>query len=433
MEDWWTKAKASLLDEPSFGGHLIQRRYPRWRRRSRYAEYRQQMVDLVRSGRNQLAREFAVSAVDPELGRPGGPGRGSPKGARRRSVRSCAVCAGKSPAAGRADPEKQRPGSLGRRNRGVFRFMRAHRAEFRVTTMARVLGVSTSGFYGLKRPRRPGRSRTPLSPSGCGRFTPEGPTRMELADCGFAVSQARCQDAESGLAGMPPQADDDPSRRLGSPGAGVGSSWLRPRTTAHLTLAGFVYLSIVLRIQSIVGWAMNSSLATGLVLSALEMAIAQRRPECVIHHSDQGSQYRRSGTAADRTLDGFRRRLLRQRHGRELLRQPRVRAARQTTFRNHAAKAELFRRAQYPSSPFRDRNAHPSTSKRRTERPPDSLNTNCPRNRGNSRRMSPQRTRSNNSAGGRKEQKAQQRRTARRVLVPRRPRLIPGWTPQAGI
>ena len=32
----------------------------------------------------------------------------------------------------------------------------------------------------------------------------------------------------------------------------------------------------------------------------------------------------------------------------------------------------------------RSDNAHPSTSKRRTERPPDSLNTNCPRNRGNS-------------------------------------------------
>ena len=36
---------------------------------------------------------------------------------------------------------------------------------------------------------------------------------------------------------------------------------------------------------------MDSSLATELVVGALEMAIAQRRPEEVIHHSDQGSQY----------------------------------------------------------------------------------------------------------------------------------------------
>ncbi len=36
---------------------------------------------------------------------------------------------------------------------------------------------------------------------------------------------------------------------------------------------------------------MDSSLATDLVGGALEMAIAQRRPEDVIHHSDQGSQY----------------------------------------------------------------------------------------------------------------------------------------------
>ena len=59
------------------------------------------------------------------------------------------------------------------------------------------------------------------------------------------------------------------------------------------TLSGFFYLAVVLDVFSrrIVGWAMDSSLATELVVGALDMAIAQRRPEEVIHHSDQGSQY----------------------------------------------------------------------------------------------------------------------------------------------
>ena len=36
---------------------------------------------------------------------------------------------------------------------------------------------------------------------------------------------------------------------------------------------------------------MANHLRTELVLDALEMAISQRRPDGVIHHSDQGSQY----------------------------------------------------------------------------------------------------------------------------------------------
>jgi putative transposase len=36
---------------------------------------------------------------------------------------------------------------------------------------------------------------------------------------------------------------------------------------------------------------MANHLRTELVLNALEMAIGQRRPGDVIHHSDQGSQY----------------------------------------------------------------------------------------------------------------------------------------------
>ena len=59
------------------------------------------------------------------------------------------------------------------------------------------------------------------------------------------------------------------------------------------TAGGFLYLAVVLDACSrqIVGWAMENHLRTELVLAALEMAIGQRQPRNVIHHSDQGSQY----------------------------------------------------------------------------------------------------------------------------------------------
>jgi putative transposase len=59
------------------------------------------------------------------------------------------------------------------------------------------------------------------------------------------------------------------------------------------TWAGFLYLAVVLDAFSrrVVGWSMATHLRTEFVLDALDMALGQRRPENVIHHSDQGSQY----------------------------------------------------------------------------------------------------------------------------------------------
>jgi len=59
------------------------------------------------------------------------------------------------------------------------------------------------------------------------------------------------------------------------------------------TLAGLLYLAVALNASSrrIVSWVMTGHLRTQLVLDALEMALGQRRPEEVCHHSDQGSQY----------------------------------------------------------------------------------------------------------------------------------------------
>lgn len=70
--------------------------------------------------------------------------------------------------------------------------------------------------------------------------------------------------------------------------------WVADITYAP-TWSGSPYLAIVLDVwpRRIVGWAMANNLRTELVLDALDMAVAQRRPESVIHHSDRGCQYTR--------------------------------------------------------------------------------------------------------------------------------------------
>lgn len=59
------------------------------------------------------------------------------------------------------------------------------------------------------------------------------------------------------------------------------------------TWEGFLFLSVVLDVYSrrIVGWSMANHLKTDLVIGSLQMALHQRKPSDVIHHSDQGCQY----------------------------------------------------------------------------------------------------------------------------------------------
>lgn len=59
------------------------------------------------------------------------------------------------------------------------------------------------------------------------------------------------------------------------------------------TAEGWLYLAMVLDVFSrlIVGWAMDAYLGSRLVLTALDMAYAQRWPQEVIHHSDHGTEY----------------------------------------------------------------------------------------------------------------------------------------------
>jgi putative transposase len=60
------------------------------------------------------------------------------------------------------------------------------------------------------------------------------------------------------------------------------------------TYEGWLYLAVVLDLFSrrVVGWSMQPTLARGIVMEALLMAVWRRRPiHRVIIHSDQGSQY----------------------------------------------------------------------------------------------------------------------------------------------
>ena len=74
--------------------------------------------------------------------------------------------------------------------------------------------------------------------------------------------------------------------------AGPNQLWVADMTYVP-TWAGFIFLAIVLDVWSrrVVGWSIGEQMSADLVLAALNMALTQRRPHDVIHHSDQGSQY----------------------------------------------------------------------------------------------------------------------------------------------
>jgi putative transposase len=73
---------------------------------------------------------------------------------------------------------------------------------------------------------------------------------------------------------------------------GINQLWVADMTYVP-TWAGVLYLAVVVDVYSrkVVGWAFGENMASDWVIAALNMALHTRRPESVIHHSDQGSQY----------------------------------------------------------------------------------------------------------------------------------------------
>jgi len=70
--------------------------------------------------------------------------------------------------------------------------------------------------------------------------------------------------------------------------------WIADITYVPTRGEGFLYLAVIVDVFSrrIVGWSMADHQRTALVVSALEMAVWNRRPGAgLIHHSDHGCQY----------------------------------------------------------------------------------------------------------------------------------------------
>jgi putative transposase len=192
--------------------------------------------------------------------------------------------------------------------------MRANQAQFSIAAMCRMLGVSPSGYYAWR--DRPTSARTRADEAlkeriraihTWSRATYGAPRiRAELADQGILVGQKRIARLmqEMGLAGVSRRRGTRTTRRRRDAcpapdlverrfeAAGPDELWVADITYVP-TWAGFLYLAVVVDAftRRVVGWSMANHLRTELVLDALNMALWQRRPAAVIHHSDQGCQY----------------------------------------------------------------------------------------------------------------------------------------------
>jgi putative transposase len=192
--------------------------------------------------------------------------------------------------------------------------MKQNQACFPLRAMCRVLGLSPSGYYAWL--KRPPSTRSIKDDAlyheierihdGSRRTYGRPRVHAELVEEGHALSPKRVGRLmrRGGLRGVCRRRKwrttvrDEHARPAPDlverdfTATGPDQLWVADITYIP-TAAGFLFLAVVLDAWSrrIVGWAMQTHLKTDLVLQALEMALHQRRPTNVIHHSDQGTQY----------------------------------------------------------------------------------------------------------------------------------------------
>ena len=193
--------------------------------------------------------------------------------------------------------------------------MSANQASFPIAIMARVLGVSESGFHAWR--QHPASAHAAADAAllkrvrtihASSRETYGAPrVHAELLTGGEKHGRKRIARLmrEAGLVGASRRRGGVTTTRRGQDArpapdlvgrnfvaSGPNELWVADITFVP-TASGLLYLAVVLDVWSrkVVGWAMTNHLRAELVVDALEMAVGQRRPRDVIHHSDQGTQY----------------------------------------------------------------------------------------------------------------------------------------------
>lgn len=197
----------------------------------------------------------------------------------------------------------------------IYRLIDAKKAEIPVGRSCRLLGVSSSGYYAWKR-RKPSlrhhadmvllahiRHRFKLSHETYGSPRLHADLKAAGLSCGRhriarlmrdhglkALMKRRYKkttDSAHGGPVAPNLLDQDFSAEGPNRKWGVDISYL-------WTAEGWLYLAVVIDLYSrrVVGWAASDRMKKDLAITALQRAIAIRRPDPgLIHHSDRGSQY----------------------------------------------------------------------------------------------------------------------------------------------
>ena len=193
--------------------------------------------------------------------------------------------------------------------------MKANQAELPVRSQCETLRVSTSGYYDWlgRAPSARAQANATLLQNIRDAHLASDKTygmpriRAELADKGITASRKRiarlmhdhhlhgvsrrrgwCVTTERSPRQRP--APDLVERRFVA--SDINQLWVADMTYVP-TWEGFLYLAVVTDVFSrkVVGWAFGQQQTADLVIAALNMELHTRRPEAVIHHSDQGSQY----------------------------------------------------------------------------------------------------------------------------------------------